>query len=356
MMFQFNRYHWNQVCRGRRLAVLAAGLLLIGGLLCAATDVRAQARETETSFDRAVAAYDAGDYRAAYALWLDLARAGDPAAQRNVAHLFRHGLGVEQSFTEAANWYRRAAELGLAAAQVNLATMQAKGQGAEQSYENAAYWYHEAALQGHVLAQYNLGLMYAKGLGVTESEPRAIVWLHRAAKGGHKKAIEQLARLIPEYDPEIGPPSPPLDSVTTGAGAPKPSETGTVKTATEESVGAELPPTTSLAQLPSVDVAAIAVPKAASPAQPNRPQDAGPPFWRRMWSFITPFSDLPPQLTRDAASMGYHYPDLDEKGGATFHSNGLMPARDLTAESDRMDVAAPENWTDGTLPPAAGAY
>ena len=56
---------------------------------------------------------------------------GDPAAQRNLAHLYRMGLGVAQDFGQAVPWCRLAAESGLAGAQANLAIMYLRGQRVE---------------------------------------------------------------------------------------------------------------------------------------------------------------------------------------------------------------------------------
>ena len=36
-----------------------------------------------------------------------MTHSGDPAAQRNLAHLHRMGLGVAQDFVQAVSWYLR---------------------------------------------------------------------------------------------------------------------------------------------------------------------------------------------------------------------------------------------------------
>lgn len=50
------------------------------------------------------------------------------------------GLGVEQNYTEAAKWYRLAAEQGNFAAKRNLGLCYYNGQGVEQNYDEAQYW------------------------------------------------------------------------------------------------------------------------------------------------------------------------------------------------------------------------
>ena len=50
-----------------------------------------------------------------------------------------------------------------------------------QDYTEAAKWYRLAAEQGDPQAQYNLGLAYAKGEGLTEDNVSAHMWLNLAA-------------------------------------------------------------------------------------------------------------------------------------------------------------------------------
>lgn len=152
--------------------------------------------EVEARFKTGVEAYDRGDFAGAFNAWLELAQTGDPAAQRNIGHMYRNGLGVRQDFAVAAQWYRRAADAGLARAQANLAMMHLRGQGLEVNPAQAAFWFLAAAQQGHVVAQYNLGLMHLRGLGVEKSEVKAIAWLYRASKSGHQKSIETLSRIV----------------------------------------------------------------------------------------------------------------------------------------------------------------
>ena len=58
-----------------------------------------------------------------------LAKNGNVVAQYNLALCYDQGEGVAQSKTEAANWYRMAAEQGLAQAQFNLGYCYAHGLG-----------------------------------------------------------------------------------------------------------------------------------------------------------------------------------------------------------------------------------
>jgi len=147
-------------------------------------------------FDEAVKAYEAGDYKKAHDEWLPLAEDKDPAAMRNLGHLYRRGLGVEQDFTKALSWYKRAAEMGFDRAQANVGTMYLKGQGVPQDYVKAAEWFTKAARNGHMIAQYNLGVMHEFGKGVEKSKTKALAWYNLAAKAGHKQALNKLSILV----------------------------------------------------------------------------------------------------------------------------------------------------------------
>lgn len=138
---------------------------------------------SRTVFAAGLAAYEAGSYAGAMQAWLPLARSGDPAAQRNLGHLYRYGLGVPQDFEAAAAWYGRAAEAGLARAQANLAMMHLRGQGMPPDSSEAARWFTAAALQNHAVAQYNLGLLYLRGDGVKRNEAIALGWFYKAEIG-----------------------------------------------------------------------------------------------------------------------------------------------------------------------------
>jgi TPR repeat protein len=91
--------------------------------------------------DAAYAAYQEGHYQTA----MRLAR---PLADD----------GVQQDFTAAATWFRKAADQDDATAQSHLGIMFFKGQGVPQDKTEALTWFRRAADLGDAQAQYNLGL------------------------------------------------------------------------------------------------------------------------------------------------------------------------------------------------------
>ena len=94
---------------------------------------------------------------------LELANEGDASAQCNLGLMYKNGLGVEQSYEEAVEWFQKAAEQGNANAQYHLGDMYQNGTGVEESDEEAAEWYLKAAKRGLASAQYKLGEMYYFG-------------------------------------------------------------------------------------------------------------------------------------------------------------------------------------------------
>ncbi len=91
-----------------RLSFLLPGLvLLLAG--CATAE---NGKELAATFDKGVAAYDAGRYEEAFRIWSSI-RDQDVAAMRNVAMMLRQGEGVAKDPKQAEAIYLDAAEAGL---------------------------------------------------------------------------------------------------------------------------------------------------------------------------------------------------------------------------------------------------
>ena len=107
----------------------------------------------KADFATGVAAYEAGDYATARALWQPLADNYDLAALRNLGHLYRLGQGVTRNPEKAQRYYKKAADLGHAPSQTNLAQMYLTGDGIPQNSEKGIQWLEKAAAQGYPPAQ-----------------------------------------------------------------------------------------------------------------------------------------------------------------------------------------------------------
>lgn len=181
--------------------------------------------QTEAQFNMGVRAYDAGDYKTAYQTWLPLARKGDLAAQRNVAHLLRRGLGVPKNPKRAFRLYRRAAESGLSSAQVNLAFLYRTGEGTKRNQREAVYWFLRAARAGQSEAQFQLGRMLETGNGLKRNLTKAVIYYLAAASQGHLEARYRLGalRAVARGMDRLTPISEPDTGVTGTPAIPRPS-------------------------------------------------------------------------------------------------------------------------------------
>jgi TPR repeat protein len=139
---------------------------------------------------------------------------GAKAACCALGSMYEQGNGVAQLDSEAAWWYRNAAELGYAEAQFRLGLMFLEGRGVAPEYaevegfyktirvmvslwrkgkptmhiqDNAEVlkWLRLAAEQDHAGAQYRLGEMYLEGRGVKQDKAEAIRWFKLATANGH---------------------------------------------------------------------------------------------------------------------------------------------------------------------------
>ncbi len=95
-----------------------------------------------------LAAFDAGDYAAAFEEWRALARAGEAEAQVALAGLYLAGQGTRADAAEALRWYRLAADQGDSVAQLNLGDLLSRGLGVARDPVGAYVWFTLAAAQG----------------------------------------------------------------------------------------------------------------------------------------------------------------------------------------------------------------
>jgi uncharacterized repeat protein (TIGR01451 family) len=133
----------------------------------------------------------AKDYTQAIEWFQKAATQGHAGAQCNLGICYDNGYGVVKDYTKAVEWYQKAAMQGYTIAQYNLGVCYQE----TKDYTKAAEWFQKAAIQGHDRAQYNLGICYYKGSGVTKDHNKAIEWLKKAAMQGHAGAQQVLAQI-----------------------------------------------------------------------------------------------------------------------------------------------------------------
>ena len=187
-------------------AIVPLLLWSVGGCVAAQTT-----EALKTTFDSGVAAYDAGDYPAAFKLWSSIDE-DDVAAMRNVAMMLRKGQGTAKDPKAAEDMFERAAEAGLPTAQADLADMLLKGEAGPPDPARALPLLQAAAAANHPIAQYQLGQMYEEGTQVPKDLTIARNLYAAAASHGMKEAQTRLDAL--------GPPAPASPSVNAQPAGP----------------------------------------------------------------------------------------------------------------------------------------
>lgn len=117
-----------------------------------------------------------------------------PQAWFRVGQCYAQGWGRSVDKTQAADWYRRAAEGGLAVAQTAYALAMQRGDGTERDPRGAASWFGRAASAGDSNAALALARAYEAGLGVARDPIRAAQWMHYAADRRNPAAQVALAQ------------------------------------------------------------------------------------------------------------------------------------------------------------------
>lgn len=104
-------------------------------------------------------------------------------AQRPAADASQQSIPPEQFALQAEELPDKTAAQRDPMAQYKKGIMYEKGQGMPQDFSQAAHWYRQAAEQGIADAQYRLGKLYTVGKGVSIDNAEAYAWLSLAATG-----------------------------------------------------------------------------------------------------------------------------------------------------------------------------
>lgn len=153
------------------------------------------------------AAYQAGDFKKAYTIWLPLAEAGNAEAQFRIGRLYSLGEGFKSSGELALRWYRKAAVKGHVIAKFNIGLVYFKGEIVERNYEKSYLLFQELANNGYPSSQTVVGIMLVNGLGVLEDSIEGVKWIFIGLSNGDKEAEQALMyckQIIPEKEIKSG--------------------------------------------------------------------------------------------------------------------------------------------------------
>ena len=107
-----------------------------------------------------------------FANMLMRAENGQPQAMLNVGLLYEQGLGVPRNFTQALEWYTKAALAGEKEGWMRTGACYEIGVGAMADMDKAVSHYDKAAQMGSLQAQQKLASLYLLGRGVPKDEAK----------------------------------------------------------------------------------------------------------------------------------------------------------------------------------------
>lgn len=122
---------------------------------------------------------------------------GDADAALALGNVLRPNMDCrKEANTEAAKWYRIAADKGVTDAEYYIGRLYDAGEGLARSDKEAMKWYARAAAKGHAQALYQFGMLYARPHDGQPADKAVSLKLIRiAADQGHTLAMYRLARL-----------------------------------------------------------------------------------------------------------------------------------------------------------------
>lgn len=96
-----------------------------------------------------------------------------PYVQYRIGKMFCYGLGTEQNYQKAFEWFERSAKQKNKFAQFSLANLYYYGSGIEKDLSQAFLWYQRSSSQGQPYAAYSIAQMYRYGEYVTKDNDTA---------------------------------------------------------------------------------------------------------------------------------------------------------------------------------------
>jgi len=127
-------------------------------------------------FQKGQQAFSDKDYENAYAIWLKLANDNYALAQSTLAYLYGSGIGVEQSYSEAAKWMEKAAAQGEPQSMYNLAGFYLEGKGVEVNYKKSEELYRASLEKGFKFSVAGLITLYRSGVINPKNDKEKEYW------------------------------------------------------------------------------------------------------------------------------------------------------------------------------------
>lgn len=145
------------------------------------------------------------DYEKAFQWFLKSSQEGHKFAQYSLANLYYYGNGVEKDLSQAFLWYQKSASQGQPYASYAAAQMYSKGEYVAENKETAQRYY-KAALSGFLELEskdqaddnlfYKIGVMYKNGLGTEADISKAIDYFKRSAEMNNKNGLYEYGNAL----------------------------------------------------------------------------------------------------------------------------------------------------------------
>lgn len=143
------------------------------------------------------------DFEQALCLFLEEAECGNALAMHDLGRMYADGLGVSMDTDIAFTWYDKAltAFMDIEAnkksryVEYRIGKMHAAGLGTDQVYEEAAEWFEIASFQNHKFSQYSLAGLYYRGKGVEQDYEMAFRFYSKSAVQCVSYAYYELAKM-----------------------------------------------------------------------------------------------------------------------------------------------------------------
>lgn len=116
-----------------------------------------------------------------------------PYVQYRIGKMFCYGLGTEQDYEKAFEWFERSAKQKNKFAQFSLANLYYYGSGVEKNLSQAFLWYQRSSSQGQPYAAYSIAQMYRYGEYVTKDNDTAQRYYKQALSGFLKIESDDMA-------------------------------------------------------------------------------------------------------------------------------------------------------------------
>ena len=116
-----------------------------------------------------------------------------PYVQYRIGKMFCYGLGTEQNYQKAFEWFERSAKQKNKFAQFSLANLYYYGSGVKKDLSQAFLWYQRSSSQGQPYAAYSIAQMYRYGEYVTKDNDTAQRYYQQALSAFLKIESDDMA-------------------------------------------------------------------------------------------------------------------------------------------------------------------